>query len=234
MAGLPKGGPPPGGGLVLERPAPARKSGRGVSALAGPVALGVIFVMLGAWMAFAYFVSGPETPAVAETGPVQAPAPLASTLTGSLTGGGKNSEGQVVTAQAGVKAGQPAAGQPQQTTPDAGTIAAAARQAVVPDTRVGQTGLMPSAAAKERQAAAKPAAAPAKPPAAASTAAQARADAAPAARPVTISAASNTRAAQPTPPPSAGSPGQPTMAAAASSGGPSTPRLASAAAPKAA
>lgn len=215
------------GGLVLERTAPAaRKSVQRVSSLAGPIALGVIFIMLGAWMVFAYFVSGPETPAAAETIPVQPPALLASTLTGRLAGGDNGLESQALTTQAAAQADRLMAGQ-SQVVPDAGIIAAAARQAVLPDTRVGQTGLMPSiAAANERQAnsAVRPVPAPAKPAAteSASTAAQYSGNSNSAAKPE--AAALNVRTVQPTPPPSAGSPGQPTMAAAASSGDPSAPR----------
>ena len=226
-----------GSGLVLERAAPGKKSPRKWSPpLAGPIALGAIFIILGAWMAFAYFVSDPESPAVAAEPVVQPPVELASTLTGRVNVSTKSPEEKAGMAKAAFDAGQQAVANKTQGPLDSGTMIAAARQAVMPNSRLGDTGLLP-ASAKGRQAS-PPAAA--KPTATSTSSAKSAATAAdPVAKPSGNSArpllqpekpsaaASNVKPPAPTPSAGGGSVGQPTMATAASSGGSTVPRLAS-------
>ena len=83
-----------GAGLSIDRQ-PLRTSGRKkpsrLSPLAGPVVVGLVFIFMGAWLAFSYFMPDAETTAAVPTTPTVQPPPLTTTraLGGRITIGGE-------------------------------------------------------------------------------------------------------------------------------------------------
>ena len=149
------------GGLNLDRQSlrgGGRKKPNRLSPIAGPVVVGLVFIFMGAWLAFSYFMPDAETTAAvlppSKTAPPAAPATTRA-LGGRITIGGPP---ETAPASSAASSGAAAVLGTDNSRPSAPTfVTDAARSMIGSYSRMDQVGLLPSQA--KTQPAAQPKAA---------------------------------------------------------------------------
>lgn len=129
-------------GLNLDRHPPRsggrKKPGR-LSHVAGPVVVGLVFIFIGAWLAFSYFMPDAETTAAPLTSAQTLPPPVQTTkaLGGRIVLGGRSEAGP-----SGMSSGASAVLSSEARTPAPTFVADAAKSMINPYSRMDQVGLL--------------------------------------------------------------------------------------------